>query len=85
MSDFAYAYFNTELDKLDVPDLENILQKVKSLLLKKKSENYEDSQADPAKVAEINAVYDKIPREEQLATAHASMASMWEAVKNDTW
>lgn len=36
MSDFAYAYFNTELDKLDVPDLENILQKVKSLLLKKK-------------------------------------------------
>jgi len=26
MSDFAYAYFNTELDKLDIPALEGIFQ-----------------------------------------------------------
>ena len=37
MSDFAYAYFNTELDKLDVPSLRAILEKVKSLLEKKET------------------------------------------------
>ncbi|MBQ6567832.1 MAG: hypothetical protein IJR93_04170 [Treponema sp.] len=37
MSDFAYAYFNTELDKLDVPSLRAILEKVKSLLEKKEA------------------------------------------------
>ena len=35
MSDFAYAYFNTELDKLDIPALEGIFEKVKQLLAKK--------------------------------------------------
>ena len=35
MSDFALAYFNTELDKLDVPSLTAILEKVKTLLAKK--------------------------------------------------
>ncbi len=35
MSDFALAYFNTELDKLDVPSLTAILEKVKLLLAKK--------------------------------------------------
>ena len=38
MSDFAYAYFNTELDKLAVPELKQILKKVKALL-SSKSEN----------------------------------------------
>lgn len=28
MSDFAYAYFSTELEKLDVPPLEGIFEKV---------------------------------------------------------
>lgn len=27
MSDFAYAYFNSELDKLDIPSLEGIYEK----------------------------------------------------------
>ena len=36
VSDFAYAYFNTELDKLDIPDLEGIFDKVQKLLAKKK-------------------------------------------------
>ena len=35
MSDFAYAYFNTELDKLAVPELKQIFEKVKSLLSSK--------------------------------------------------
>ena len=84
MSDFAYAYFNTELEKLDVPSLEGIFEKVQKLLAQKKS-TADDSGINPVEVERINAVYSQIPREEQLEAAHASMRSMWEAVKNDTW
>ena len=35
MSDFAYDFFNTELDKLAVPELTQILEKVKNLLSQK--------------------------------------------------
>lgn len=84
MSDFAYAYFNSELDKLDVPALEGIFEKVKALLAKKKTAQ-NDSVIDMAEVERINAVYDKIPAEEQLAIAHSSMRTMWEALKDDTW
>ena len=84
MSDFAYAYFNTELDKLDIPALEGIFEKVQSLLIKKRAVADEQG-IDRAEVERINAVYAKIPREAQLAQAHASMRSMWEAVKNDSW
>lgn len=37
MSDFALAYFNTELDKLDVSTLTEILEKVKGLIAKKQA------------------------------------------------
>ena len=37
MSDFAYAYFSTELDKLEIAELEGILDKVKQLLAKKRT------------------------------------------------
>ena len=84
MSDFAYAYFTTELEKLDVPSLEGIFEKVQKLLAKKRAIADENS-VDPEEVERINAVYAKIPREEQVAVAHSSMRSMWEAVKNDTW
>ena len=39
MSDFAYEYFNTELDKLAVPELTQILEKVKTLLSQKTNSN----------------------------------------------
>ena len=84
MSDFAYAYFNTELEKLDVPSLEGIFEKVQKLLEKKRTMTDEQG-IDRTEVERINAVYAKIPREEQVAQAHASMRSMWEAVKNDSW
>ena len=83
MNDFAYAYFTSELDKLDIPSLEGIFEKVQLLLAKKRAAN--ESEIDPAEVERINAVYDKISAEEQLAIAHSSMRTMWEAVKNDTW
>ena len=84
MSDFAYAYFNTELDKLDIPSLEGIFEKVQKLLEKKRA-GADDTAVDPEEVARINAVSAQVSREEQIEAAHASMRSMWEAVKNDTW
>lgn len=84
MSDFAYAYFNSELDKLDVPALEGIFEKVKTLLTQKKT-SQSDSVIDQTEVERINAVYDKIPAEEQLSVAKSSMQTMWESVKNDSW
>ena len=84
MSDFAYAYFNSELDKLDIPSLEGIYQKVQLLLARKRSIQ-NDTNINQEEVDRINAVYDKIPQEDQLSAAHSSMKTMWEAVKNDTW
>ena len=84
MSDFAYAYFNSELDKLDVPSLESIFEKVQALLLKKRAQQNEP-EIDEKKVAQINAVYDKVSEKEQISMSRSSMRSMWEAVKNDTW
>lgn len=84
MSDFAYAYFSTELEKLDIPSLEGIFEKVQNLLAKKRALQ-NSSTVDEEEVARINAIYDKIPAEEQLNAAHASMKTMWEAVKNDSW
>lgn len=84
MSDFAYAYFNSELEKLDVVSLEEILDKVQRLLKQKRTEN-DNLQIDENEVQKINNVYDKISETEQLSIADSSMRTMWEAVKNDTW
>ena len=35
MSDFAYDYFNSELDKLALPELNRIFEKVKTLISQK--------------------------------------------------
>ena len=84
MSDFAYAYFNSELEKLDVVSLEEILDKVQRLLKQKRTENNNPA-IDENEVQKINNVYDKISEVEQLSIADSSMRTMWEAVKNDTW
>ncbi len=84
MSDFAYAYFNSELEKLDVVSLEEILDKVQRLLKQKRTENNNPT-IDENEVQKINNVYDKISEEEQLSIADSSMRTMWEAVKNDSW
>ena len=84
MSDFAFAYFNSELEKLDVVSLEEILDKVQRLLKQKRTENNNPT-IDENEVQKINNVYDKISEEEQLSIADSSMRTMWEAVKNDSW
>lgn len=85
MSDFAYDYFNSELDKLDIPSLQEIFDKVQRLLLSKKAEQSDGFQIDKAEVDHINAVYSKIPENEQLSSCQTSMQTMWETVKNDSW
>ena len=85
MSDFAYEYFNSELDKLDIPSLQKILDKVQKLLLCKKEEQLDAVQIDKEEVERINAVYSKLPANEQLAACQTSMQIMREAVKNDSW
>ena len=56
MSDFAFAYFNSELEKLDVVSLEEILDKVQRLLKQKRTEN-NNLQIDENEVQKINNVY----------------------------
>lgn len=87
MSDFAYAYFSTEMDKLELPLLEEIFEKAKRLILKKKTTEmeFEGVTVDAEEVAKINAVYSKISKEEQTINCNASMQSMWEVVKDDSW
>ena len=84
MADFAYAYSSVELEKLDVPSLEEIFENVRTLLARKRAAQGEPT-VDEAEVERINAVYDKIPTDEQRLVAAASMRAMWESVKNDTW
>ena len=77
MSDFAYAYFNSELEKLDVVSLEEILDKVQRLLKQKRTENNNPA-IDENEVQKINNVYDKISEVEQLSIADSSMRTMWD-------
>lgn len=48
-------------------------------------EKKKDSSVDLVEVEKINAVYDKIPREEQLKFAKEGSKTVCEALKNDTW
>lgn len=84
MADFAYAYSSVELEKLDVPSLEEIFENVRTLLARKRAAQGAPT-VDEAEVERINAVYDKIPADEQRVAAASSMRAMWESVKNDTW
>lgn len=48
-------------------------------------EKKKDSSVDLVEVEKINAVYDKIPKEEQLKFAKEGSKTVCEALKNDTW
>ena len=36
-------------------------------------------------IEQINAVYEKVPLNEQTFTCNASKAAIWEMIKDDTW
>ena len=60
-----------------------LLQNAKTLVEQEIEKQGEE--IDEKKVAQINAVYDKVSEKEQISMSRSSMRSMWEAVKNDTW
>ena len=45
MSDFAYAYFSTELEKLSLPDLEQLLEKIQGLIAKQREKKISREEA----------------------------------------
>ena len=61
MSDFAYAYFSTELDKLSLPDLERLFEKIKGLIAKQKEKSVSKEKVLPAFLTEMFAIADKEP------------------------
>lgn len=60
MSDFAYAYFSTEMDKLELPQLEEIFEKAKRLILKKKKKITIDSEVEE-KISLLNSIVGIVP------------------------
>lgn len=60
MSDFAYAYFSTEMEKLELPQLEEIFEKAKRLILKKKKEITIDSEVEE-KISLLNSIVGIVP------------------------
>lgn len=60
MSDFAYAYFNTELDKLELPQLEEIFEKIKGLISKRQKEITVDSDVQE-KISLLNSIVGIVP------------------------
>lgn len=53
------------------------------ILFKVQKETKEDEKIDEALVAKINEACKNVPQER--IAQDASVATMWEAVKNDTW
>ncbi len=53
MSDFAYAYFSTELDKLSLPDLEQLFEKIKGLIAKQKEQSVSKEKESITKLLEL--------------------------------
>lgn len=60
MSDFAYAYFSTELDKLELPQLEEIFEKIKGLISKRQKEITVDSDVQE-KISLLNSIVGIVP------------------------
>lgn len=60
MSDFAYAYFSTEMEKLELPQLEEIFEKAKRLILKKKKKITIDSEVEE-KISLLNSIVGIVP------------------------
>ena len=53
------------------------------ILFKVQKETKEDEKIDEALVSKINEACKKVPQER--ITQDCTVATMWEAVKNDTW
>ena len=77
------------MQNVDVPFLEVLksLVKLHSSVIMCQEDEVENEKLTPseAHIKQINAVYDKVPIEEQTFACNASNAAVWEMIKNDTW
>ncbi|MBQ4497123.1 MAG: hypothetical protein II973_06425 [Spirochaetaceae bacterium] len=64
--------------------LKSLVKLRENVVIQKLDDEVELSPSE-AHIKQINAVYDKIPLEEQTFVCNASKAAVWEMIKNDTW
>ena len=83
MSDMAFNAVMNEVDSFSYNQVVALMVRLTQALQKRTS--LSEQGIDEDEVERINAVYTKIPREEQISATKSSMLSMWEAVKNDSW
>ena len=76
LSDFQIISVLAYMKLLNEETAENSKSKYRKLM---------SNPIDPDEVEKINAVYDKIPKEEQLRFVKAGSKNVCEALKNDTW
>lgn len=46
MSDFSYSYFNTEMEKMSIPDLKELIERAKDLIFKKEEKQKQNDEID---------------------------------------
>lgn len=56
-----------------------------SVVMRQEDELENELSPSEAHIQQINAVYDKVPLEEQTFACNASKAAVWEMIKDDTW
>lgn len=65
--------------------LKSLVKMKSDVILEKKEDSKDEAILSDKHIKEINAVYDKIPADEQTFTCNASKAAIWEMIKDDTW
>ncbi|MBR6296883.1 MAG: hypothetical protein IKR40_10465 [Treponema sp.] len=75
------------MQNVDTPFLEVLksLVKLNTGVVLKEVEEEKPLSSSEEHIKQINAVYDKIPINEQTFTCNASKAAIWEMIKDDTW
>ncbi len=65
--------------------LKSLVKLRENVVLQKVEDDENELSLSEAHINQINAVYDKVPPEEQTFVCNASKAAVWEMIKNDTW
>ena len=76
------------MQNVDVPFFEVLKSLVnlhKGVVLQKVEEEKKSLSPSEEHIKQINAVYEKVPIEEQTFACNASKAAVWEMIKDDTW
>ena len=76
------------MQNVDVPFFEVLKSLVnlhKGVVLQKVEEEKKSLSPSEEHIKQINAVYAKVPIEEQTFACNASKAAVWEMIKDDAW